>query len=219
MVILDTLADLFGGNEVDRAQARQFVGMLRGLAMQFDCTVVLLAHPSLSGMASGSGQSGSTAWNNSVRSRLYLKRITEADGRAEVEPDPDLRELTTMKANYGRSGGNIEIRWVDGRFVLSTDPIAANISLDRLSNTKAEGVFLKLMKIYIDEGRSLSVNPGTTYAPSLFAADERNEGVIKKGFRKAMDDLLERKIIESVPSGPSSKPRPQLRFPLNQSYR
>ena len=29
LVVLDTLADLFGGNEVNRSQARQFIGMLR----------------------------------------------------------------------------------------------------------------------------------------------------------------------------------------------
>ncbi|SEM61443.1 AAA domain-containing protein [Gemmobacter aquatilis] len=32
VLVLDTLADLFPGNENDRAQARQFVGLLRGLA-------------------------------------------------------------------------------------------------------------------------------------------------------------------------------------------
>ena len=58
LVVFDTLADLFGANENDRALARQFVGMLRGLAIQFQCAVVLLAHPSLSGMSSGSGTSG-----------------------------------------------------------------------------------------------------------------------------------------------------------------
>ena len=40
LVVFDTLADLFGANENDRALARQFVGMLRGLAIQFQCAVV-----------------------------------------------------------------------------------------------------------------------------------------------------------------------------------
>jgi hypothetical protein len=48
---------------------------LRGLALETSSTALLLAHPSLSGMASGSGTSGSTAWSNSVRSRLYLTSI------------------------------------------------------------------------------------------------------------------------------------------------
>ena len=61
LVILDTLADVFAGNEIARQEARQFVGILRGLAIKYELAVVLLAHPSLSGMASGAGTSGSTA--------------------------------------------------------------------------------------------------------------------------------------------------------------
>lgn len=113
LVVLDTLADLFPGNENDRAQARQFIGMLRGLAIRHQCAVVLLAHPSLSGLSSGSGTSGSTGWNNSVRSRLYLERVVQ-DG---YEPNPDARVLRTMKANYGRTGGEIALTWQDGVFV------------------------------------------------------------------------------------------------------
>ena len=76
--VLDTLADLHAGQENDRATARQFIGFLRGLALRHELAVVLLAHPSNAGMASGSGLSGSTAWNASVRSRLYLERVVEA---------------------------------------------------------------------------------------------------------------------------------------------
>jgi hypothetical protein len=86
LVVLDTLADMFPGNENDRTQARQFVGMLRGLAIRHECALLLLAHPSLAGLNTGTGTSGSTGWNNSVRSRLYLSRITQ-DGY-EADPDP-----------------------------------------------------------------------------------------------------------------------------------
>ena len=88
LVVLDALADVFAGEENARAQARQFIGLLRGLAIDHDLAVVLIAHPSLSGMASGSGTSGSTAWSNSVRARLYLERIVDESNR---EIDPDLR--------------------------------------------------------------------------------------------------------------------------------
>jgi hypothetical protein len=76
------------GNENDRAQARQFIGMLRGLAIRHECAVLLLSHPSVAGIASGGGSSGSTAWNNSVRSRLYLSRVVGNDG---FEANPDAR--------------------------------------------------------------------------------------------------------------------------------
>ena len=111
LVILDTLADIFAGNESARREARQFIGILRGLAIEHSLAVVLLAHPSLSGMASGSGTSGSTAWSNSVRSRLYLETIKGDDDR---EIDADLRVLRVKKSNYGPTGSEIRLRWSKG---------------------------------------------------------------------------------------------------------
>jgi RecA-family ATPase len=73
---LDTAADIFAGNENDRTQVRQFVGLLRGLAMNANAAVVVCSHPSLTGINSGSGLSGSTAWHNSVRARIYMKTAT-----------------------------------------------------------------------------------------------------------------------------------------------
>ena len=85
LLILDTLADLFGGDEIKRPHSRQFIGLLRGLAIEFRLTIDLLSHPSQSGMASGAGASGSTAWSNSVRSRLYLERRSASGGDGEAE--------------------------------------------------------------------------------------------------------------------------------------
>src|SRR5712664_3769784 len=88
LIVIDPSADVFGGDEINRAQVRKFVSMLRALAMEIDCAVLLLSHPSLTGMSSGTGTSGSTAWNNSVRSRLYLE-VTS----------PETRILRLVKAN------------------------------------------------------------------------------------------------------------------------
>lgn len=74
---------------------------MRGLAIDHQLAVVLIAHPSLTGMSTGSGSSGSTAWSNSVRSRLYLERVKGADDR---EIDADLRVLQVKKSNYGPIG-------------------------------------------------------------------------------------------------------------------
>ena len=74
LVVLDSLHDVFGGDEISRTHARQFVGFLRRLALKIDGTVLFCGHPSLSGLSSGIGSSGSTAWNNAVRSRLYLTK-------------------------------------------------------------------------------------------------------------------------------------------------
>ncbi len=114
LLVLDTSADLFGGGESDRKQVRQFVSMLRRLAIRAGMAIVLLSHPSVAGMLSGSGISGSTSWNNSVRSRLYLHRPKNANGTLV---DRDLRVIESMKANYGPAGQKLFIRWEKGVFI------------------------------------------------------------------------------------------------------
>lgn len=198
LVVLDTLADLFPGNENDRAQARHFIGLLRGLAIRHDCAVILLAHPSLSGLNSGSGTSGSTGWNNSVRSRLYLERVAQ-DG---YEPNPDARVLSTKKANYGRTGGEISLTWRNGVFM--ADPVETG--LDRMAKgAKAERVFLKLLREFSAQGRRVNANGGPTYAPSVFAGCSDAEGVTKQAFKAAMDTLFRSGKIENATIGPPSR--------------
>jgi RecA-family ATPase len=198
LLVLDTLADLFPGNENDRAQARQFIGLLRALSIKHQCAVVLLAHPSLSGLNSGSGTSGSTGWNNSVRSRLYFERIIQ-DG---YEANPDARVLRTMKANYGRTGGEINLTWRSGVFVADA-PVTG---LDRLARSaKAERVFLSLLRMVNEQGQTVNSNAGAYYAPKFFADHPKAEGVTKSAFKAAMQTLLAEGKIGIVKTGPASR--------------
>lgn len=122
LLILDPAANLFAVNENSRSAALSCIGLLRNLAIDFDMHVLLLAHPSLSGMNSGSGTSGSTSWNNAMRSRLYLTTRRNANGGDdEEEIDPDVRYLTPKKSNYSKLGEAIPLRWEDGRFVRTDD--------------------------------------------------------------------------------------------------
>jgi RecA-family ATPase len=50
LIVLDNAADVYGGNENDRAQVRQFIGLLRGLAMAAHGGL-LLTSPSVLGEA------------------------------------------------------------------------------------------------------------------------------------------------------------------------
>jgi AAA domain-containing protein len=62
LVVWDTLPDVFEGSENDRGQAKRFVQAGPGfVALQQDCSVVCTAHPSLNGMNTGTGSSGSTS--------------------------------------------------------------------------------------------------------------------------------------------------------------
>ncbi len=203
LVIIDTLADVFGGDENDRAQARQFVGLIRGWAIRYKCAVLLLAHPSMSGMSSGTGTSGSTAWNNSVRSRLYLDRVKSND----FEADPDARVLRTVKANYGRTGGEVRMRWQDGVFVTPVDTLPTALGALAEAN-RADRIFLELLARFDAEGRYVSAHgTANNYAPTAFARHPNADGIIKRGFQAAMDRLFLANRIEIGQStdGPPSK--------------
>jgi hypothetical protein len=96
--------------------------------------VLVLSHPSLAGRASGTGESGSTAWSNSVRSRLYLRRDRDASG---YEVDKNARVLEVMKVNYGPPRDPFGLRWEDGRFIRRDMPKTFdNVSVDDLERVK-----------------------------------------------------------------------------------
>lgn len=190
VIVLDTAADLFGGDEIKRGQVRQFIGMLRTLAISFDAAVILLAHPSLQGMQSGSGSSGSTAWNNSVRSRLYLTRDKD---------DPELRSLEVMKANYGQTGKSLKLRWKDGAFVLDDGKPSAG---DVMMAARAERVFRDLLSMLNRQGQNVCHVPGSTYAPSVMAKLQESEGLPKSRLVEAMNSLLKAGEIKIVEHGP-----------------
>lgn len=201
LIVMDTAADLFGGDEIKRGQVRQFIAMLRQLAIGLDCAVVLLAHPSVAGMQSGTGSSGSTAWNNSVRSRLYLTRPDDKGA------DPDLRILKTMKSNYGTTGGERRLRWKNGAFVLDDGkPSAGSMMLA----AKAERIFRDVLSAINRSGDRVAKTKGINYAPKVMAERPDAEGMSVKSLEAAMHSLLAAGDLRVVMEGPPSKPRQRL---------
>lgn len=152
LVVLDNLADIFQGNEIDKQQARAFVNLLRRLCITLDTTVIVLAHPSQAGMESGRGTSGNTAWSNSVRSRLYMERDVSAG--ADGKPDKNSRLLTVMKANYSATGTQVRVRWNDGRFVIA--PPSAEAQRER-NRDLARLVYLYMQEIGVAKTPILEV--------------------------------------------------------------
>ena len=110
---------MFAGNEIDRSQVRQFIGLLRRLAIVANGSVVLLSHPSLTGINTGTGISGSTAWHNSVRARIYMTAPKIEPG---VQPDTDIREIQFKKSNYGRVADSMVLRYKNGLFLPEAGP-------------------------------------------------------------------------------------------------
>src|SRR5262249_40125826 len=59
MIGIASSANVYAGSEIERAQVQQFVGLMTRLAIVANGSVVLISHPSLTGISSESGRSGS----------------------------------------------------------------------------------------------------------------------------------------------------------------
>ena len=84
VVIIDNASDVFTANENDRAEVRGFMRSLNSIARHSGAAVLLLAHVDKAAVRGGAGAdtnttfSGSTAWNNSARSRWAMTREDDA---------------------------------------------------------------------------------------------------------------------------------------------
>jgi hypothetical protein len=107
LTVIDNASDVFDAEEIKRTHVRGFIRALRSRIARPDRAVLLLAHinkASASGAATGrEDYSGSTAWHNSVRSRLSLLPV-----------GADSIKIEHQKANLGRKADPMHFAWVDG---------------------------------------------------------------------------------------------------------
>ena len=204
---IDASADAFGGNEIDRSQVRQFVGLMRKLAIAANGSVVLLAHPSLTGISSGTGLSGSTAWHNSVRARMLLKAPSKDSN--DEQSVSDLRELSFLKNNYGPLAESIVLRYRSGLFL----PEAGPSGLEKLArDQKVDDTFLDVLGKLIKQNRpvSPSAHAPSNYAPKVIALHPDGKVYTQRDYRTALERLLAADRIHIASFGPPSKTVRQL---------
>jgi RecA-family ATPase len=200
--VIDNVADVFGGNEIDRAQVRQFVSLMRRIAIAANGYVILSAHPSVTGIASKSGLSGSTQWHNSVRARAYLHTPDDKKDDDD-EPATDERVLEFMKSNYSALAEQVELTWKDGLYLPKpvTGPEA------REARGAADKLFLELLNKMAMEGANVSGSPSANnYAPRAFAKrqEARHAKIGERAFAAALSRLVETDEIVAEPYGPPS---------------
>lgn len=205
VLIVDTVADCFGGNENFRSQVRTFVNKMRQLVLANRGGVILNAHPSRAGLADGSGLSGSTGWENSVRGRINLtepRRGQDEDGE-DAEPSKE-RILKVMKNNYGPAGTKWRLTWDRGVFT-RTDGTGPLGTVERL---ELRGKLMEAARYLVSQGARpiLDANPANSLinlARKLPSCREIPWTVL----RKIQDGLVEESQLEKVPLGPKSKIR------------
>lgn len=203
LIVIDTAADTFGGNENIRLQVRQFINSLSRLAKLCNAAVVLTFHPSVTGLAKKDGTGGSTAWNNTVRSRLYLER-------PEGGEEGNIRSLTTRKTNYGAIGDKIMMEWRDGVFEAQDSRDVFSQIKQAQQNKADDEAFLTCLDALTAQGRSVShSSKGGNYAPKEMLNKPETKGMNKTRLIAAMERLFAASIIEvgEVGRGSDRKPR------------
>ena len=204
-------ANFFAGNEINRSEVQQFVGMLTKLAIVANGSLVLLTHPSLTGAHTNSGLSGSTAWHASVRARFYMRSVkVEGDGDEEAD-STDLREIVFKKSNYGPLSENIVLEWRDGMFLPKSGSSAS--PFDRAAaDARADSMFLALLRRYGNEGRTVGHKKGPSYAPALFAGspEATTAHITGRMFETAMERLFKSQAIFTQQYGRPSRPSFQI---------
>ncbi len=119
LVVLDNTSDAFDADENSRRMVRAFVRQLTHVAQANNAAVLLLAHVDKAAArygSNGNSYSGSTAWHNSVRSRLAL---TEQDGGIA---------LAHEKNNLAKKIKPIALEWSEGGVLV---PAVGNATVER----------------------------------------------------------------------------------------
>jgi RecA-family ATPase len=201
-ISIDTLSRAFAGNEIDRVQVYAFAQHMQALAMVAGGSVTVLSHPSLAGINSGSGISGSTAWHGAFRFRQYLKSAKATEGE---QPDNDLRELEFKKNQYGPKGESIVLRYQRGVFV----PEKGTSSLDKLAReAKVDEAFLSLLRRFNAQNRNLSDKAtANSYAPTVLSkeATATKDHIGKAEFEASMSRLFAADKLCIEPYGKASR--------------
>ena len=191
-IVIDTAADTFMGNENIRTQVRAYIQLLNGLANDIQGAVLLLVHPSVAGLQSGSGTSGSTAWNNSVRSRWYLEKpAQEKDAYGDSgATNENIRILSQKKSNYSAvDPRGMELEWRDGVFQMKE---GEGSFLRKLELSKLSKECLELIEHNAEKMIFLSIMPGArNYAPRFLKEKMRGKNSfndIKTVINQMFDD-------------------------------
>lgn len=206
-IVVASAANVFTGSEIDRSQVTQFINLLTRLAIAANGSVILIAHPSLAGMANDSGLSGSTGWHNAVRARMYLHGA-KANG-AEA-PDKDLKLLEFRKNQYGPAAASVSLKWRDGLFLPEGGPDRYEAAMAAAGD---EHVFADLIGRYNRDGHAVSSDPkARNFAPKLFAAEPEAIAakVGKAALHAAMRRLFTTGKLKNIAYGKASNPHQRI---------
>jgi hypothetical protein len=196
---LDNLTDISNMHESQRYAANAFLKQVCGsLCNAHQTTVEVLAHPSIAGIESGRGYSGTTAFHNAVRARTVLEKTSKAKGDCQ-------RKLSIAKAQYGGEG-EIDLWLLGDGFYISApaDTTEANAELAQ--------VVLDVTLGMIERGLEVGGGPGWSHHKAKDIAKELAEKCGRRVGHKEIDQILKDlvragklKLVSRKKAGPYGK--------------
>lgn len=176
MTIIDNSSETYDANENERTRVREFIRELVRLH-ENGMSVLLIAHvdkQTARGMSSNEGYSGSTAWNNSARSRLTLK----------IEENYLL--LEQQKLNLGIKSEPIYLKWSNNGIL---------VEIDKLSLPNYEGLVLRLLHDQYQKGIFASIHKNTE--KNIFLTLRKHTDFPIGLTRKDLDKIIDKAVSEN----------------------
>ena len=191
LVVVDNVAATFAGNQNDRVSVRSYVNLWRQIAHgPSKPAVLLLDHPSLSGLTNGTGRGGNMDWRNAVRSALWLHAPSDA-----AEADRGIRILETAKSNYGPPGNPVRLQWADGGLQIEHTPSS---HYRASADAQCDETFMRLLDERAAQGSHVGRQTSAMYAPKVFADDPSSGSMTKRAFALAMERLFKAGTIHEA---------------------
>jgi hypothetical protein len=192
-------ANVFAGKEIDRSQVQQFVTQLSKLARLGCSSITLISHPSLTGINTGTGLSGSTQWHNAVRARCVLNGLKEEEG----EPQGTKRVIVFRKSNFGPISSEIILEY---RADLGLYVTVEGTTVDaETRKQKAEEVYLEVAQLLISQHQELSAATSRSGAALLISRHPRSTSFTATELEQAQQRLLDAGKIHIKAVGSASK--------------
>ncbi len=191
VIVLDNIAQLYGGKENDRHQVTAFINRLTGDHPKR--AILLLGHPA---KGIGSEYSGSTAWEASVRTRLYLgAKLPDQKTDEDEEPNSNVRYLARRKANYSAKDWR-RFNYEDG--VLVPDEVAAGGMIEGIRKNVCEKLVLAAILRLAEMGiTGTESRASPQYLPKLIMDYKLGEGNSRNDLTTAMRaQMLAGRIIK-----------------------
>lgn len=206
LVIIDTLARTMLGRENSPEDMSAYLREAEKIRRASGAHVMIIHH---TGKDEERGPRGSSTLIPFVEAAIRLERedgiITAHNERQRDRASGDrfMYRLRPVVLGQDQDGDDVTSCVVE--------PVTLQDGLDRMAErSKAERVFLKLLRLMAEQGRRVNSGGGQTYAPTVFAAHPDAEGVTRHALRDAMERLLASGQIVNVETGRASKRRTHL---------